>query len=66
MSKGGGGIASLAAPVPGFALGGPLGAAMGLEGAAAPIVGGALLGGGTNLLTGGNVLQGALSGGLGG
>lgn len=65
MSKGGG-IASLAAPVLGFALGGPLGAAMGLEGAAAPIVGGALLGGGTNLLTGGNVLQGALSGGLGG
>lgn len=63
---GGGGLAGLIAPALGLAFGGPVGAAMGLEGAAAPIVGGALVGGLGSVATGGKFLPGVISGGLGG
>lgn len=66
--KGGGGILSSAIPlildmvVPGA--GEILGGALGLEGTAAKIVGNAIIGGGSSALTGGNVLQGAVMGGI--
>jgi len=50
----------------GFAFGGPVGAALGLEGTAASVAGGALAGGLGSAATGGNFLSGALGGGLGG
>jgi hypothetical protein len=65
----GGGLA-MAAPfmlnmfAPG--LGTTIGSALGASATLAPIVGGAIIGGGTAALTGGNVLTGALMGGLGG
>lgn len=46
-------------------LGGALGGALGLSGTAAAVAGNAIIGGATSALTGGNVLQGALMGGLG-
>jgi hypothetical protein len=47
-------------------LGAAIGGAVGLSGAAATAFGGAIIGGASSALTGGNVLQGALMGGLGG
>ena len=47
-------------------LGAALGGAIGLSGTAAAVVGNAIIGGASSALTGGNVLQGALMGGLGG
>jgi hypothetical protein len=47
-------------------IGTAIGSTLGASAAWAPIVGGAILGGGTSALTGGNILQGALMGGLGG
>lgn len=47
-------------------LGTAIGSALGASAAWAPIVGGALIGGGTAALTGGDPLKGALLGGLGG
>lgn len=46
-------------------LGGAIGGALGLSGTAAAVAGNAIIGGATSALTGGNVLQGALMGGLG-
>lgn len=46
-------------------LGGAIGGAIGLSGTAAAVVGNAIIGGASSALTGGNVLQGALMGGLG-
>lgn len=46
-------------------LGGALGGALGLSGTAAAVAGNAIIGGASSALTGGNVLQGALMGGLG-
>jgi len=65
---GGGSFLSVVAPivldyiVPGA--GEILGGVLGLEGAAASVVGNAIIGGGSSALTGGNVLQGAVMGGL--
>jgi hypothetical protein len=47
-------------------LGSAIGAALGATGAAASALGGAIIGGVSSKLTGGNVVQGALMGGLGG
>ena len=47
-------------------LGTAIGSALGAGAAWAPIIGGAVIGGGSSALTGGNILQGALMGGLGG
>jgi hypothetical protein len=47
-------------------LGSAIGGAVGLSGAAATAFGGAVIGGASSALTGGNALQGALMGGLGG
>jgi hypothetical protein len=47
-------------------LGTAIGSALGAGAAWAPVIGGAVIGGGSAALTGGNVLQGALMGGLGG
>ena len=47
-------------------LGASIGASMGFSGTAATIAGGAVIGGGTAALTGGDPLKGALLGGLGG
>lgn len=47
-------------------LGSAIGAALGATGAAASALGGAIIGGVSSKLTGGNVAQGALMGGLGG
>lgn len=46
-------------------LGAAIGGAIGLGGTAAAVVGNAIIGGASSALTGGNVLQGALMGGLG-
>ena len=46
-------------------LGGAIGGALGLSGTAAAVAGNAIIGGASSALTGGNVLQGALMGGLG-
>lgn len=50
--------------VPG--LGAAIGGALGASGVGASVLGGAIIGGASSALTGGNVLQGALMGGLGG
>ena len=47
-------------------IGTAIGSALGASGAAATMLGGAVLGGGSAALTGGNIAQGALLGGLGG
>ena len=55
---------ALAVFVPG--LGANIGAAMGLSGTAAAVVGGGILGAGTSAITGGDPLRGALMGGISG
>jgi hypothetical protein len=66
--KKGGGILGMLLPValsiiaPG--LGTAIGAAVGLSGTAASMVGGALIGAGTSAITGGNPLLGAITGGI--
>ena len=68
--KGGGGLFKAVLPIalsfiaPG--IGTAIGSALGATGTAASMLGGAILGGTTSLITGGNPLMGALGGGLGG
>jgi hypothetical protein len=59
-------LGSLIPAALGFAVGGPLGASLGLEGTAASVAGGALAGGLGSAALGGNFVSGALGGGLGG
>lgn len=68
--KGGGGwlapVLTLATMAFAPGLGAAIGGALGAEGIAAPMLGGAILGGTTSAISGGNPIYGALGGGLGG